>query len=145
MSDASKNATRHSHCANGVESPTYRSWKAMKRRCGNAEFAKYECVSYDPQWSRFDAFLIDMGERPDGHTLDRIDNNLGYSKENCRWATRHQQNQNRRFVVLSERDARMILSHKGAGATAKEIAMKFGCSACNVRDIWAGRAWGDLK
>lgn len=48
------------------------------------------------RWLKFENFLADMGERPDGLTLDRIDNERGYSKDNCRWATRAQQDSNRR-------------------------------------------------
>ena len=145
MSDASQNAKRHGHVCNGVETPTYRSWKAMKRRCGNAKFKEYARVSYCEDWRIFENFLRDMGERPDGTTLDRIDNAVGYQKDNCRWADKHTQCQNRRFVVLTKDAAKEVLRLKGSGVSAKEVAAQFQCSDCNVRDVWAGRAWGNLQ
>jgi hypothetical protein len=96
---------KHGHSTNGYTSPTYISWRAMKSRCTNEkrENAQYYVdrgITYDPQWEDFEAFLADMGERPDGLTLDRINNDLGYSKANCRWATPLEQRHNRRDPCL---------------------------------------------
>lgn len=82
-----------------VHSKEYNSWRAMKRRCLNknaANFKRYggSNITICPAWLSFENFFSDMGVRPDGTTLDRIDNTLGYFKENCRWATIKQQNQN---------------------------------------------------
>lgn len=78
--------------------PTYRSWQAMKHRCktGKRSFElKYRELGFSEDWEFFINFFRDMGERPEGTTLDRIDNSKGYSKENCRWATWSQQNSNK--------------------------------------------------
>lgn len=81
--------------------PTYRSWESMKSRCKgtagkkNNKWYLEKGITYDSDWEYFSNFLRDMGERPEGCTLDRIDGSKGYSKENCRWATASQQMKNR--------------------------------------------------
>ncbi len=82
-------------------SPTYSSWFNMKRRCllnNRKETKNYgqRGISHNPSWRKFSSFLKDMGIRPDNKTLDRIDVNGNYCKENCRWATLSEQNINKR-------------------------------------------------
>jgi hypothetical protein len=70
---------------------TYGIWNGMKQRCDNPNyhsFDKYNEKSYCDSWSNFENFLKDMGECPEGLELDRIDNDLGYFKENCRYVSR---------------------------------------------------------
>jgi hypothetical protein len=77
---------------------TYRSWQSMKTRCNNLNFRRYggRGITYCDRWNSFENFLADMGPRPPGHSLDRINNNGNYEPSNCRWATLSQQAQNRR-------------------------------------------------
>ena len=72
----------------------YTSWSSMHARCRN--IPAYAHVTIDPRWNDFETFLEDMGERPEGTTLDRINNNKGYSPDNCRWADWVTQMRNRR-------------------------------------------------
>lgn len=80
----------------------YDIWRGMIRRCHdskNAAFANYGArgIFVCDRWRRsFTAFVKDMGQRPEGCSLDRIDNNRGYELSNCRWASRREQNKNTR-------------------------------------------------
>ena len=98
------NQGSHNHCRRGEESLTWRSWKSMldRTRPTHKSHAYYydKGITVCPEWREFSNFLIDMGERVEGTTLDRIDNSKGYSLDNCRWATKAQQATNRECIKL---------------------------------------------
>jgi hypothetical protein len=85
-------------------SSTYSIWNAMMQRCYNPKFKDYKTwggrgISVCKSWHNYDNFILDMGKRPDGMSLDRIDVQGDYNKDNCRWADMKTQNRNRRDNV----------------------------------------------
>lgn len=87
----------------------YRTWKGMLSRCYNKNSEAYQNyggrgITVCDEWLAIENFLADMGQRPsEHHSIERLDNNVGYSKQNCVWATDVEQNRNRRntvYVVL---------------------------------------------
>lgn len=118
-----QNAKKHGHRPQGPRGGTYSSWVSMKTRCSNPNsdrFAEYGArgITYDPRWESFETFLADMGERPKGTTLDRIDGTKGYSRGNCRWATPTEQTRNRRIARTFE--------YRGERRTVEEWAALYG-------------------
>lgn len=100
--------TKERETVHGMTSTAeYRSWKAMIRRCTNSNDKSYSDyggrgITVCDRWmNSFEAFYQDMGNRPSvDHSLDREENDKGYYKENCRWATRIEQNNNKRNNTL---------------------------------------------
>ena len=94
--------TTHGHAGKDHRrSRAYKLWAGIKRRCDNPNdpnFPRYggRGIAYDPRWADFAAFLADMGEPPDGYSIERDDPNGGYHKGNCRWIPREAQALNRR-------------------------------------------------
>lgn len=83
-----------------MNDPTRQSWYDMKRRCLNKsrpEYVNYggRGITVCARWMVYKNFLEDMGPRPEGLFLERKNNNLGYYKDNCKWATRQEQNSNK--------------------------------------------------
>ena len=82
-----------------TKTPTYRSWLSMRRCCNEPSHPQYKYyggrgIKVCERWLKFENFLADMGERPDGTTVDRIDGSKDYEPGNCRWATQAEQMNN---------------------------------------------------
>lgn len=97
--------------------PLYWTWLGMQQRCKSATHASFpnyggRGITVDPRWDDILIFIADMGERPEGCTLDRIDNDANYGPDNCRWATAVEQQNNQRGNVL--------ITHEGITRTAEQ-------------------------
>jgi hypothetical protein len=123
-------------------SETYTSWAAMLQRCLNPKnqaFPQYggAGISVCDRWLTFDNFLLDMGERPQNTSIDRIDSRKGYAKENCRWATRAEQQSNiRSNVVVLYKGKKYIMSE-----LAKKLAINFMTLKYRVTAGWPEADW----
>lgn len=99
--------TKHGAAKRKQHTPTYNSWSQMRKRClckTAEQYPRYggRGIKICEQWASFEAFAADMGERPAGMTLDRIDNDGDYSPDNCRWVPTVMQVRNRSNTVIVE-------------------------------------------
>lgn len=99
---------KHGHGRRGHESDIWWIWKGMIKRCTNSNHKSWKYygglgIRVCERWREFTNFLADMGERPDGTSLDRINPNGNYEPSNCRWATPREQRVNQRdFIPTSQ-------------------------------------------
>ena len=130
------------------ENPTYSAWRSMMSRCytiSHAAFDRYggRGIIVCERWLDFLNFLADMGERPASYlSLDRIDNNGIYEPKNCRWATREQQQRNRRNAKLTEEDAYFI---RHSSLSRLELSKRFGVWPQTISKIRLNQKWRHIS
>lgn len=120
-----KEAARDSRTSHGLSSsPEYRAWSGLRGRCSNPRNKAYHNyggrgITVCDRWiDDFDAFLSDMGKRPSPkHSIDRIENDLGYSPDNCRWATKKTQGRNRRGLIATQSTSNLKEAAEATGVT----------------------------
>lgn len=117
------------HAPNGknrCKHPLYRTYCIMRERCisnKSINFKNYggRGITVCERWlgvEGFENFILDMGDRPDGMSLDRIDNEKGYSPDNCKWSTSHEQARNKRIFSSNTTGYRGVSPHPKYGYTA---------------------------
>ena len=105
--------TKHGHAKPASRSSTYRSWECMRSRCNNPNNPDYKNygargIKVCKRWDSYENFLYDMGERPTGTTLHRINNNGNYCKTNCKWADSSEQSRNKNNNRLINHNNKLI-------------------------------------
>lgn len=144
----------------GTTSRTYSIWSGMKNRCNNPNKAAYpnyggRGITYCPEWERYENFLRDMGECPGSDlSIDRIDNDKGYFKENCRWATQVLQSKNQVDLRINNtsgvkgvalRENRWVADGTYAGVTYYLYGGPDFYAACLARWEWELVTWCHLQ
>lgn len=129
----------------------YDSWANMKTRvlnenCKDHHYYKKIFGQIEPRWLSFEEFYKDMGDRPKGYTLDRIDNAKGYYLFNCRWATRKEQANNKKWggrCHLSINDIKLI-RFCFTKMTTRNLGNVFGVSSSTISNVKRGISWKEV-
>lgn len=130
-----------------MRTPEYHSWMAMRTRCLWPKFRGFQYyggrgITICERWSDYAAFLEDMGPRPPGTSLDRIDGSGNYEPSNCKWSTTNEQCRNRRTVLLTVELAAQIRAIAADGDfTAPEIGKALGVSRQVITEVLRGETW----
>ena len=144
--------TKHGATLDG-QTHLYGVWKKMKERCNDSNCVQYQYyggrgVTVDPRWhdfATFEAWATENGYQ--SHLeIDRENNDIGYTPENCRWVTQTVNKRNRSNVVLSMEKARYIRQEHAAGIkTIAQIAVELSVHVRNIYPVLANRTWKEGK
>lgn len=127
--------------------PEYSVWRAMTQRCKNSKHKAYHNyggrgVTIAESWSDFANFYRDMGSRPSPeYSLERVDNDLGYSPDNCVWATRVSQSRNRRTSRVTAEIAVLV---RKSDEHQKVLAARYGVSQATISRIKTKQVWPEV-
>jgi hypothetical protein len=141
---------RHTHgqTRNGRYTPEYRAWRQMLRRVRaktgkNFRWYGARGITVCERWMRFEKFFSDMGKRPTGRTLDRVDNNGNYEPGNCRWATPYQQGHNKSLAQNNRSGIKGVCWNSRSKRWIAQICLKGSPTylGCFVRKEDAARAY----
>ena len=137
--------TTHGQSPASGPTKTYMLWASMVGRCTNDRNPKYadyggRGITVCDRWLKFDNFLQDMGEKPNSLSLERVDNDIGYCPENCKWATIAEQNHNKRNNTLSWDIVREI---RASDLGYKELAERFNIYHSTIGKVFRNEIWVD--
>lgn len=138
--------THGNACKNNI-SPEFKAWDSIIQRCTNPKNKSYKNygsrgIKVCDRWlekNGFINFLADIGKRPEGYTLDRINNDGNYEPGNCRWTTWRQQERNRRNNKLTA--LQVIEIRRITDKTQNEIALKFNVTQSHINRILNNKVW----
>lgn len=131
----------------GYDLSLYEAWAQMRSRCFNPNHRAYKNyggrgIGICKRWDRFENFAADMGPHPGkGWSLDRKNNDKGYSKSNCRWATRKEQIRNRRTTKLTAARVNALRKIPYTRGLHAALGRRYGVSIATISKVRAGVIW----
>lgn len=140
---AIKRNTVHGQNTVAKKTGAWISWNCMRTRCEQKSHISYpdyggRGIKVCDRWYKFENFYADMGDRPKDKSIDRIDNDGDYEPSNCRWATRSEQQRNRRNTKINELD---VINIRKSTLPQRQIAEHYGVSLTLINQIKLNKAW----